>query len=112
MARTIFVPAPVAAAAAGTGSDAVCEKCGKPMVVKRGRFGTFLGCSGYPECKNIVRTGKGADGSAPPQPPELTDKLCDKCGRPLAVKRGRFGAFLGCSGYPECKNIVKINAEA
>ena len=100
--------APVAAPAGGAESDTVCEKCGKPMAVKRGRFGAFLGCSGYPTCKNIVKAGKEADGSAPPQSLELTDTLCEKCGRPLAVKRGRFGSFLGCSGYPECKNIVKI----
>ena len=93
-------------------SDVVCNLCGLPMLVKRGRFGPFLGCSGYPECKNILKTGKGADGSAQPQAPELTDTLCDKCGRPLAMKRGRFGPFLGCSGYPECKNIVKIKAGA
>ena len=98
------------AAPAGEVSDAVCEKCGKPMAVKMGRFGTFLGCSGYPECKNIIKMGKGANGPANAQAPELTDKLCDKCGRPLAIKRGRFGPFLGCSGYPECKNIVKIKA--
>jgi DNA topoisomerase-3 len=103
---------PIAAPAGGTESDTVCEKCGKPMAVKRGRFGAFLGCSGYPECKNIVKTGKRADGSAQSQSPELTDTLCDKCGRPLAIKRGRFGPFLGCSGYPECKNIVKIKAGA
>jgi DNA topoisomerase-1 len=93
-------------------SDVVCNLCGLPMVVKRGRFGPFLGCSGYPECKNIVKTGKGADGSAQAKPPELTDTLCDKCGRPMATKRGRFGPFLGCSGYPECKNIMKIKAGA
>jgi DNA topoisomerase-1 len=92
-------------------SDIACSVCGLPMLVKRGKFGPFLGCSGYPECKNIVKTGKGADGSAKAQSQELTDTLCDKCGRPLAIKRGRFGRFLGCSGYPECKNIVKIKVE-
>jgi len=104
--------APVLAPAGGTENNTVCEKCGKPMAVKRGRFGTFLGCTGYPECKNIVKTGKGAAGAANSQPPELTENLCEKCGRPLAIKRGRFGPFLGCSGYPECKNIVKFKAEA
>ncbi|MDP2268594.1 MAG: DNA topoisomerase, partial [Deltaproteobacteria bacterium] len=93
-------------------SETPCNLCGRPMLVKRGKFGPFLGCSGYPECKNIVKTGKGAGGSANAQPPELTDTLCDKCGRPLAIKRGRFGSFLGCSGYPECKNIVKIKTGA
>ena len=89
-------------------SDTACDKCGLPMLIKKGRFGPFLGCSGYPECKNIVKTSKGADGTAKPPAPELTDTLCDKCGRPMVIKKGRFGPFLGCSGYPECKNIMKI----
>ena len=89
-------------------SDIACEKCGRPMMVKRGRFGPFLGCSGYPECQNILKVKKGEDGSLKPHAQEVTDSLCDKCGRPMAVKRGRFGRFLGCTGYPECKNIKKF----
>jgi len=104
--------APLAAPAGGKESDAVCEKCGKPMVVKKGRFGTFLGCSGYPECKNIVRTPKGAQNGAPAAPVELSDISCDKCGKPMAVKQGRYGKFLGCTGYPECRNIIKYKAPA
>jgi DNA topoisomerase-1 len=91
-------------------SDVACDKCGRSMVVKRGRFGPFLGCSGYPECKNIMKTKKGPGGAIQPQEAEVTDTSCDKCGRPMVVKRGRFGRFLGCSGYPECKNIMKIKA--
>jgi DNA topoisomerase-1 len=93
-------------------SDTACNKCGLPMLVKRGKFGPFLGCSGYPECKNIVKTKKGADATANSPAPEITDTPCEKCGRPMAIKRGRFGRFLGCSGYPECKNIVKIKPGA
>ncbi len=104
--------APVAVPAGGKESDAVCEKCGKPMVVKRGRFGTFLGCSGYPECKNIVRTPRGAQAGAAAAPAELTDVPCDKCGKPMAVKHGRYGKFLGCTGYPDCRNIMKYKAPA
>jgi DNA topoisomerase-1 len=89
-------------------SDVACDKCGKPMVVKRGKFGPFLGCSGYPECQNILKVRKGEDGSLNPQDQEITDSLCDKCGRPMAVKKGRYGRFLGCTGYPECRNIKKI----
>jgi DNA topoisomerase-1 len=79
------------------------------MLVKRGRFGTFLGCSGYPECKNIVRTPRGAkaDTAQEKAAPEITDVLCEKCGRPMAVKKGRYGKFLACTGYPDCKNIQK-----
>jgi DNA topoisomerase-1 len=80
------------------------------MLLKRGRFGTFLGCSGYPECKNIVKAGPSGQPIAATEPPEISDVLCDKCGRPTAVKRGRYGKFLGCTGYPECKNIMKYRA--
>jgi DNA topoisomerase-3 len=104
--------APVAAPAGGKEGDAVCDKCGKPMAVKRGRFGTFLGCTGYPECKNIVKTPRGAQAGAPSAPVELSDVLCEKCGRPMAVKKGRYGQFLGCTGYPECKTIMKYKAPA
>lgn len=91
-------------------SDVSCEKCKRPMVVKKGRYGAFLGCSGYPECQNIVKIKKGQGGGAPKREPEVTDTPCDKCGRPMAVRRGRFGTFLGCTGYPECKNIMKPKA--
>jgi len=90
-------------------TDAVCELCGKPMVFKHGRFGQFLGCSGYPECKNIINMQKGKDGEMVPKVAEVTDAVCDKCGKPMAVKHGKFGKFLGCTGYPECKNIQKIH---
>lgn len=95
-------------------SDEVCDKCGSEMVIKLGRYGKFLSCSAYPECKNA----KPLDGEAPgeavesPEVKELKEKLggkkCDKCGAEMAVKTGRFGPFLGCSGYPECKNIKSI----
>jgi DNA topoisomerase I len=89
-------------------TDAVCELCGKPMIIKRGRYGQFLACSGYPDCKNIKNIHKGKDGEMIPQEAELTDATCVKCGKPMAIKRGRFGKFLGCTGYPECKNIQKM----
>ncbi|HPI92466.1 MAG TPA: type I DNA topoisomerase [Deltaproteobacteria bacterium] len=74
-----------------------CEKCGSPMVVKRGRFGQFLACSNYPECKNTKRITKA---------PEPTDRVCDKCGAQMVIRQGRFGPFLACSAYPKCKNIM------
>jgi DNA topoisomerase-1 len=104
--------APVAAPADDKGEAPLCEKCGKPMAVKRGRFGTFLGCSGYPECKNIVRTTKSGKPMAPAAPAEISDVACEKCGKPMAVKQGRFGKFLGCTGYPECRTIMKYKAPA
>jgi DNA topoisomerase I len=104
--------APVAAPPGGKESDAVCEKCGKPMVVKRGRFGNFLGCSGYPECKNIVKILPSGSPVVAAAEQEISDVLCDKCGKPTAVKQGRYGKFLGCTGYPDCKNIMKYKLPA
>jgi len=85
----------------------ICEKCGSPMVIKMGRFGKFLACSNYPECKNtknIVST----DGEIKTEEPETTDEKCPECGAPLVIKHGRYGKFLGCSKYPECKFIKPI----
>lgn len=82
----------------------VCEKCGKPMTIKRGRYGKFLACSGYPECKHT----KPMKGDEAPAAPEPTDEICEKCGAPMVKKVGRFGPFLSCSKYPECKSIKSI----
>jgi len=81
-----------------------CDKCGKPMVMKAGKFGLFLACSGYPECENtreLETPEVGADG-------EAIEEACENCGKPMAMKRGRFGQFLACTGYPECKTTRKI----
>jgi DNA topoisomerase-1 len=81
-----------------------CDKCGKPMVIKAGKFGLFLACSGYPECENtreLETPEPGGEGDSP-------EAECENCGRPMAVKRGRFGQFLACTGYPECKTTRKI----
>ncbi len=86
-------------------TDKICDKCGKPMVIKMGRFGKFLACSGYPECKNT----KQLDSQGEIEPEEKTTEVCEKCGKPMVLKHGRFGKFLGCSGYPECKNIKAIS---
>ncbi len=88
-----------------TATDVVCDKCGKPMVIKMGRFGKFLACSGYPDCKNTKPLAK--DGASAAEP-EKTDEVCDKCGAPMIIKHGRFGAFLSCSRYPDCKNMKSI----
>ena len=82
-------------------TDEVCEKCGKPMVIKIGRFGKFLACTGYPDCKNTKQIA--ADNTI--EEPTVIDEKCDKCGKPMVEKRGRYGKFIACSGYPECKNI-------
>lgn len=80
----------------------VCELCGKPMQLKRGRFGPFLGCTGYPECRNIRKIGK--TGVAAPAPVPL-DEVCPVDGAQLVKRFGRFGEFISCSNYPKCKYI-------
>ncbi len=80
----------------------VCELCGKPMQLKRGRFGPFLGCTGYPECRNIRKIGKS--GVAAPAPVPL-DEVCPVDGAQLVKRFGRFGEFISCSNYPKCKYI-------
>jgi DNA topoisomerase-1 len=86
-----------------------CEKCGQDMVIKWGRRGEFLACKGYPECKNTKNFTRDDDGTIKPVEAETTDEKCDKCGRPMQVRFGRYGKFLGCSGYPECKNMQPIH---
>jgi DNA topoisomerase-1 len=90
-------------------TDEQCDKCGKPMVIKVGRFGKFLACSGYPECKNTKPLPGSAEAEARANAPlEMTDEKCEKCGEPMVRRMGRYGAFLGCSGYPKCRNIKSI----
>lgn len=91
-----------------TATDLKCEKCGSPMVIKWGKMGRFLACSAYPECKSTTDFETKADGTIVPIAEQVTDKICEKCGKPMAVKRGRFGRFLACTGYPECKSSQPI----
>ncbi|MCE5230379.1 type I DNA topoisomerase [bacterium] len=84
-------------------TDIVCEKCGRPMVVKWGRMGKFIACSGFPECRNTKPIVEDAEGNVRAAEVETTDRKCPNCGRPMVVKNGRMGRFLACSGYPECK---------
>ncbi|MDI6800694.1 MAG: type I DNA topoisomerase [Thermodesulfovibrionales bacterium] len=88
-------------------TEEVCEKCGSPMVIKWGRHGRFMACSGYPECKN-TRPLDGENGGAPKAEPIATNEFCEKCGSPMVIKSGRFGKFMACSKYPECKNTKPI----
>jgi DNA topoisomerase-1 len=90
-------------------SDVLCSLCGKPMMVKSGRFGRFLGCSGYPECKHTMKIPKDGQEAASTPAEAVTDRVCNKCGRPMVIKEGRYGRFLGCSGYPACKNIEQTS---
>jgi DNA topoisomerase-1 len=78
----------------GTGEK--CPECGSELVAKSGRFGPFVGCSNYPDCRYIKK-----------EPPKETGESCPECGSPLVERRGRFGPFTGCSNYPKCKYIKK-----
>jgi DNA topoisomerase-1 len=90
-------------------TDVVCEKCGAPMVVKWGRLGKFLACTAYPGCKSTKPMVEAADGTVRAAVVEAVDVACPKCGKPMAVKQGRFGSFLACTGYPECKSTKPLN---
>lgn len=89
-------------------TEVKCEKCGGTMVIKWGRHGEFLACSNYPECRNTKEFKKTEEGKIEIQKAETTDEKCEKCGKPMTVKRGRFGPFLACTGYPECKSTKAI----
>lgn len=117
------------------GETRECDKCGKPMVVRASRRGPFWGCTGYPKCRNTIAievplsaAPEGAEGDVlagdpnavpspaaavlPPRPTAIvTDHLCPNCGEPLALRQGRFGPFMGCTGYPKCKTIIKVNKD-
>jgi len=97
----------------GLRTDLKCPRCGAPLHIKMGKNGHFLACSGYPECKftrDYVRDEKGNVQIIEVEKGEQTDKTCDKCGRPMVIKQGKFGKFLACSGYPECSHTQSLNA--
>ena len=87
-------------------TDLLCEKCGKPMVIKWGRHGSFIACTGYPECSNTreiaAESGEVTEGE---------EEYCENCGRPMVLKKGRFGQFYACSGYPDCKTTKQIGGQ-
>ncbi|MDX1763731.1 MAG: type I DNA topoisomerase, partial [bacterium] len=90
-------------------TEEACPKCGAEMVVKKGRFGKFLACTKYPDCKTTRRIAEDASGKIVAAAEEKTDEVCEKCGSAMLVRHGRYGKFLGCSGYPKCKNIKPIS---
>jgi DNA topoisomerase-1 len=92
-------------------TEIVCERCGEKMVIRWGRHGRFLACSGFPKCKNtkpIAENGNDTVNNAE-QVLQQTDEKCAKCGSPMVIKSGRFGKFLACSKYPECKSTKSIS---
>ncbi|MCJ7829803.1 MAG: type I DNA topoisomerase, partial [Desulfobacterales bacterium] len=95
----------------GVPTGLACPQCGGDLHIKVGKNGPFLACSGYPTCtytRNYLRDEKGRIQPVEALPEEASDKVCDKCGRPMVFKPGKFGKFLACSGYPACKNTLSL----
>jgi DNA topoisomerase-1 len=87
--------------------DEACPKCGKPLTIRLGRRGRFIGCSGYPECDYTRNLDEGE--SAEKEPMQLIEgRQCPDCGAPLAMRSGRYGKFIGCSAYPQCRHIEPL----
>ena len=91
-------------------TNEVCDKCGAPMVIRSGRRGKFLACSAYPKCKNTFSLDAQGNKVAS-SGPIVTDRKCEKCGKPMVLRTSKRGEFLGCSGYPKCKTIVTVTPE-
>jgi len=81
-------------------TDTICELCGKPMVIKWGKYGRFLACSGYPECKNTKQLDE-----------EKAEGKCPKCGSSLFIRKGRFGRFISCENYPKCDYSSSVKTD-
>ncbi len=92
-------------------TDLVCDKCGKPMVIKWGKHGSFIACTGYPECTNTRElTVDLPDVGNADLSEQGAEEYCENCGRTMVLKKGRFGTFYACSGYPDCKTTKRIGA--
>ena len=87
-----------------------CPKCGEhELLLRSGRFGNFIACSGFPKCKYTEQCDE--EGNKVEKKETTADEKCEKCGADMIVKSGRNGQFLACSNYPECKNTKSINVE-
>ncbi len=91
-------------------TDQTCKTCGKPMMKRFGRRGPFLACSGYPECKTTYSIDKAGNIIVRP-PPQMTDRKCEKCGKPMLLRQGKRGPFITCSGFPRCRNLKRLPKE-
>ncbi|MEX2046751.1 MAG: type I DNA topoisomerase [Chloroflexota bacterium] len=99
-------------------TDKICPKCGRPVIIKLGRFGRFYSCTGFKKTKKGAPQPPGAcdyseplEGQQEPQLEIIEGEMCPDCGKPLARRRGRFGPFVGCTGYPDCKYIKKTQVK-
>ena len=108
-AETAMKPTPMPAKP----TDEVCEECGKPMVIRTGKRGPFLACTGFPECRHTrpipgSEEAERREAAANRPPPEPTGEVCEKCQSPRVIRVSRRGPFLGCSGYPRCRNAKPL----
>ncbi|MCG8619124.1 MAG: topoisomerase DNA-binding C4 zinc finger domain-containing protein, partial [Desulfobacterales bacterium] len=88
-------------------TDIACPECGKPMIKRTGRFGPFLSCSDYPDCKGIVNLDKNGAVKLPSPPPLLTDIPCNKCDEGVMnLRRSKRGPWLSCNRFPKCRGRV------
>jgi len=90
-----------------------CPECGNELKIKIGKNGHFLACSGYPGCsysRDYQRDEKGAIMPVSPPSSEATDRVCEKCNKPMVLRHGKYGDFFACSGYPECRNTLSSNS--
>ena len=92
-------------------TDLVCDKCAKPMVIKWGRHGSFIACTGYPDCTNTRELSVDLpDVDNVDLSEQESEEYCPNCGRPMVLKKGRFGQFMACSGYPDCKTTRRLDS--
>mmetsp|Transcript_19909 Transcript_19909/g.9263 ORF Transcript_19909/g.9263 Transcript_19909/m.9263 type:complete len:722 (+) Transcript_19909:1070-3235(+) len=97
----------------GISTDLKCPECNSRINIKVGKNGPFLTCNAYPKCKyarSYIRDEKGSIAPVNSSAYETTDKTCSKCGKQMIIKNGRYGEFLACSGYPDCKNTMSLNS--
>jgi DNA topoisomerase-1 len=93
-------------------TDLICEKCGKPLVIKWGKHGSFIACTGYPECTYTRElTVDLPDVDKFDLTEQADEEYCENCGRPMVLKKGRFGTFYACTGYPDCKTTKPIGGQ-
>ncbi len=88
-----------------------CPQCGSELLLRSGRYGQFIACSGFPKCKYTEQM-EGEEKASSSESDEATEEMCEKCGSPMVIKNGRNGKFLACSGYPKCKNTKTLNQES
>ena len=93
-------------------TDEICPKCGKPLVIKWGKHGSFIACTGYPDCTYTRElTVDLPDVDKADLSEQGDEEYCENCGRPMVLKKGRFGTFLACTGYPDCKTTKQIGGQ-